>query len=99
MNLPRMKNVIDGKLYDTSKATVIASDCYWDGHNFERNGRNTYLLKTKKGNYFVVHLTLWEAEKDTLYPVGKDDAKGIYERLPEQEVEYEVAFDEEPEEA
>ena len=98
MNLPSMKRVIDGKLYDTDTATVIASDCYWDGHNYERHGRNTYLLKTKKGNYFVVYLTMWQGERDALAAVSKDEAKGLYEQLPKQDVEYKIAFDEEPEE-
>lgn len=99
MNLPKMKRVVEGKLYNTETADVIADDAYWDGHNFERQGRNTYLLKTKKGNYCVVHLSMWETERNTLEPLTKEEAKERYESLPEQVMEYAKAFDEEPEEA
>lgn len=43
----KMKQVISGIKYDTEKAVIIADDCYWDGHNWERNGRNTFLYKTQ----------------------------------------------------
>jgi len=43
--------VIGGKRYNTATAKLIASDAYWDGHNWERRGRNTFMLRTKKGNY------------------------------------------------
>lgn len=49
--------VIDRTRYDVSKAILLASDCYWDGHNFERRGRNTFLYRTPGGRYFTVHLT------------------------------------------
>jgi len=35
--------IIGRKRYSVQKATLIASDAYWDGHNFERSGRNTFL--------------------------------------------------------
>ncbi len=41
----KMKEVIGGVKYDTEKAEIIADDCYWDGHNWERNGRNTFLWR------------------------------------------------------
>ena len=94
-----MKAVIDGKLYNTETADTIASDCFWDGHNFERKGRNTYLMKTKKGNYFVVHLKMWQGERDNIEAISKGEAKALYEQLPEVEMEYELAFGEAVEEA
>ena len=45
MNLGRMTRVVGRKRYDTEAASLLASDCYWDGHNFERSGRNTWLLR------------------------------------------------------
>ena len=38
--------IIDRKRYDVSKATLLAHDTYWDGHNHERQGRNTFLYRT-----------------------------------------------------
>jgi len=92
----KMKAVIGGVRYDTEKAQIIAHDCYWDGHNMERNGRNTYLYKTPNGRYFAVHLTLWQGERDRIEPLTKDEAIYLYERLPEKEVEFEEAFPGEP---
>ena len=85
--------IVDRTRYDVSKATLLASDAYWDGHNFERRGRNTFLYRTPKGNYFTVSLTQWQGEQDTLEPVDLDDAILLYEGpLTEHEEEYEAAF-------
>lgn len=88
----RMKKVIGGIRYDTEKATIIAHDCYWDGHNWERDGTNTFLYKTAKNRYFVVYQTLWQGQRDTLKPLTVDEAVYHYEQLPEKEVPYEEAF-------
>ncbi|MFH1147459.1 MAG: hypothetical protein V1736_07105 [Pseudomonadota bacterium] len=73
-------------------AEVIASDCYWDGHNFERHGRNTYLYKTPKGRYFATYLTMWEGERDHLEPLSVEDAIRLFQDLPEKEMDFEEAF-------
>ena len=88
----KMRKVIGGIRYDTEKATIIAHDCYWDGHNMERNGRNTYLYKTPKGRYFAVYQTLWQGELDSLEPLEEYEAVYLYGQLPEHEVEFEEAF-------
>jgi hypothetical protein len=93
-----MKQIIDGKLYDTDTATLLASNRYWDGHNFERQGRNTYLYKTSKGNFFLHNTTMWEGEHDTIEVIDESAAKEMYENLYEKEVEYQEAFGVEPEE-
>ena len=93
MKASSMTAVIGGKRYNTETATEIASDCYWDGHNFERRGRNTFLFKTKNGNYFVQHLTQWQGERDRLEPVTQDEAVSLWETsLTEHSVEFEIAF-------
>ena len=84
--------VIDGKRYRTDTATLIASDAYWDGSNWERRGRNTYLYKTPKESYFVVRQTCWQGERDSLEPVTQDEATGLWEQLPEREMDFADAF-------
>ncbi len=85
--------IIDRKRYSVSTATLIAHDAYWDGHNYERHGRNTFLYRTPRGRYFTVTLTQWQGESDSLTPVSQDDAIDLYERvLREHEVEYAAAF-------
>ena len=89
----KLMKIVDRKRYDTATATLIAHDAYWDGHNFERHGRNTFLYMTPKGSYFTVHLTQWQGERDTLNPVTQDEAIELYESsLIEHEVDYATAF-------
>jgi hypothetical protein len=95
----KMRKVIDGKTYNTETAQLIADDVYWDGSNFERNHRNTWLYKTPKGAYFVVIGSHWQGERDTLKPVSEEEAQRLYETLDnEQYVSWEEAFGREPEE-
>ena len=94
-----MKQVVDGKLYNTDTAIMLAADRYWDGHNWERNGRNQYLYRSQKGNFFLHNTTIWEGSFDSIIPVSRDEAKIIFEKLPEKELSWEDAFGEEPEEA
>lgn len=94
-----MEQIIDGRSYDTDKAKLVASDRYWDGSNYERDGRNKYLYKTLKGNFFLHYTTLWQEERDLLEAISKDQAKQYFEDLPEHELEYELAFGEKPVEA
>ena len=85
--------IVDRKRYDVSKATLLAHDAFWDGHNFERRGRNRFLYGTPNGAYFLVTLTQWQGEQDTLEPVALEYALELYEGpLTEHPVEYAAAF-------
>ena len=92
--------IINRKRYSTATATLIAGNDYWDGHNFERSGRNTFLYCTPAGNYFLVHLTCWQGEHDTLEPISQDAAIAAYEgsdfseygSLTNHRVDYDEAF-------
>lgn len=94
-----MRQIIEGLIYDTETAILIAGDDYWDGSNFDRCGRNTYLYRTKKGAYFIHRTTLYDGERDHIEPVSKADAFEIYEGLPEKACTYFEAFGKEPVEA
>ena len=94
-----MEQIINGLKYDTEAAALVASDRWWDGNNYERNGRNTYLYRTKAGRFFLHHTTLWQGERDHIEPVSPDEARQYYEDLREYTMTYEEAFGEEPEEA
>ena len=90
-----MTRIVDRVRYSTATAELIAGDDYWDGHNFERRGTNRFLYRTPRGRFFVVRLTQWQGEQDTLTPVSLDEAITEYERhLTEHYVEYDVAFPE-----
>ncbi len=85
--------IVGKKRYSTKTATLIASDAYWDGSNWERHGRNTFLYRTPRGAFFTVNLTQWQGEQDTLLPITQDEAIDLYENsLPEHELSYAEAF-------
>jgi hypothetical protein len=94
-----MRQIINGRQYDTDKAVLVTSDRYWDGHNFERYGRNMFLYRTAKGNFFLHHTTQWQRDSDRLEPLSIEEAKVRYEQLPEYEMGFKEAFGEDPEEA
>lgn len=88
----KLTAVIGGKRYNTETATVIASDEYWDGSNWERRGTNTHLYRTKNGAYFVGYSTQWQGSRSHLEVLDLEAAKALYETLPEHEEDYEAAF-------
>lgn len=93
MREPTMTKIVDRKRYDTETATLLAGDDYWDGHNFERHGRQQFLYRTPRGAYFTVNLTQWQGEQDTLTPVDLDEAIELYEGpLSNHREDYETAF-------
>jgi hypothetical protein len=94
-----MKQIIQGKLYDTDKAELIADNEFYDGSNRISRGRATYLYRTKKGNFFIHHRTQWQGEQDSIEQVSPGEAKEHYEQLLNHAMDWEVAFGEAPEEA
>ncbi len=85
--------IINRKRYSVKTATLIAGNDFWDGHNFERSGRQKFLYKTQNGNFFTVNLTQWQGEQDTLIPVSQDEAIELFEgNLTEHRVNYAEAF-------
>lgn len=87
--------IINGKRYDPKAADLISGDDYWDGHNWERKGRNTFLYRTKRGNYFTEHLTCHQGENDYLVALCQNDAISLYEkhqRAGDCRMTFEVAF-------
>ena len=88
----KYEKVVNRKRYSVETATLLAGDDYWDGHNFERSGRNTWLYRTPKGAYFTVTYSQWQGESDGLVPLSLDDAISTFEAMREQRVEYNEAF-------
>jgi hypothetical protein len=89
----KIAGVVDDICYDTSTATLLAGDDYWDGHNYERRGYNTFLYRTPQGQYFTVTQVMEDDEEDYPEPVTEDEAVELYEDdLPNHWVPYEEAF-------
>ena len=89
----KFSRIIEGKRYNVETATLIAGNDYWDGHNFERSGTNTFLYRTAKGRYFQVRLTQWQGEQDFLTRISQEYALNLFESWPGgQRVSYQEAF-------
>lgn len=87
-----MEALIGGVRYRVRGSQVLAHDHYWDGRNWDRGGRNTFLFRSPKGRYFAVYLTRWQGERDRIEALTPEMALDLYERLPEKEVPPEEAF-------
>lgn len=88
-----LTKVIEGKRYTVNTATLLADNDYWDGNNYTKGGRNTFLYKTRGGAFFQVNMTCCQGERDTITALTEDEAKQLYEDLPEKRIDYEQAFD------
>lgn len=78
--------------YNTATATLLADNAYWDGHNWERGGTNTFLYRSPRGRYFAFRRTLWEGKHDYIQPLSEDEAIELYEELREKHVDFQDAF-------
>ncbi|MBK6949388.1 MAG: hypothetical protein IPH16_16155 [Haliscomenobacter sp.] len=94
-----MKAIVNRLSYDTETATKVATDYYWDGHNWDRNGRNVTLYRTPNGRFFLHRETRWQGERDMIEPISQEGAKNFYEELPEKKLTWSEAFGEDPQDA
>jgi len=70
-----IKQVIGGKIFDTSTAMEIASTAHTTNRSDPFNhGRYEALYRTPKGNYFVAKFTIWEGERDSIEEMSPIDA-------------------------
>ena len=89
----KIKQVINGKQYNTETAVLLADNEYWDGRNLERHGRNTHLYRTRNGAYFCGYSTQWQGEKSYLKVLSEDEAVALYEQLHDADaLPFEKAF-------
>jgi len=87
-----MQQIIDGKLYDTETADLVASGPYPESHNWQRGDRSAFLYKTKNGAFFLYRISMWLGEGVSIEVVSVDKAKEWYERLPESKMGYKDVF-------
>ncbi|MFP3880479.1 MAG: hypothetical protein ACLFVA_05955 [Dehalococcoidia bacterium] len=84
--------IVAGKRYRTDRATLIAHDAYWNGHNYEQGGRNTFLFRTPKGNFFAQYQTLLQGESNKITPLDTSQAIALYQSLRKKEVPFRIVF-------
>lgn len=92
-----MKKVINGILYSTETATLVASDSYSNPTDF--NYWEEELYKTKKDNWFLVgsggpssrysrsvDLNSWAGSRDNIVPLDHHEAMAWLERAGEDDL-------------
>ena len=87
-----MDLVVDGRLYTTRQALLVAHDAGPDGVTWERAGRNTFLFRDPSGIYFAEQRTAWSVESDYVELLSAGQARQLYDQLPLHEVELGQAF-------
>ena len=88
----RMDWVIAGKRYRTERSTLIAHDAYWNNYNWEQDGRNTFLFRTRNGHFFAQHQSVLHGESDSIKPLTINEAVDLYNSLMVKEVPFVIAF-------
>lgn len=63
-----MNKVIEGRRYDTDTAKFV-------GESDEVYARKTELYRKKNGEFFMLHWTRWNNEKDEIVPLSLEEAK------------------------
>jgi hypothetical protein len=94
-----MQQIIDGTLYDTKTADLVASGPYPKSHGWARGDRGAFLYKTKDGAFFLYRLSMWVGEPDSIEVMSVDKAREWYKRLSQHERGYKETFGAAPGEA
>jgi hypothetical protein len=71
---------------------LVAHDEYWNGYSSEQGGRNTFLFRTPKGEFFAQHQTLLPGEINKIVPLERNEAISLYQSLRVKEVPFKVVF-------
>jgi uncharacterized protein YbdZ (MbtH family) len=75
------------RVFGIETATLIACDARWDNDNWQRGEKFVFLYRSKRGKYFVLHdVQNWSI-------VTEDDAKKLFDELPEKLVDNVKAFE------
>lgn len=72
--------------FTTTECVVVATDAYWDGVSYERDGRNTHVLKDKEEpEYWVMKQSTHVSEPSVAVTrVTREEAVDEYLRLSER---------------
>lgn len=77
----RVKQVINGVLYDTYKADALCSDFFQDGEHEYTDGMAFELYVDSFGRFFVARYVEWENGTDSVTTVGKEEAGKLYKKF------------------
>ena len=67
--------IVDKVKYSTEKASAVANNFYADGENKYNDGRALELYSDNTGRYFFAEYCEWDPSKNSIVPVGKENAE------------------------
>ncbi len=74
------------RVFHLETASLIACDALWHGTNWQRGDKFSFLYRSKRGNYFVLHdVQNWSIATDA-------EARQLFLKLPEKLVSEKEAF-------
>jgi transcriptional regulator with XRE-family HTH domain len=76
----RVRQVINGVLYDTYKADMLCGDFFKDGASEYTDGMAFELYVDYFGRFFVARYTEWENGSDSITTIGKEEAGKLYKK-------------------
>jgi hypothetical protein len=85
-----VQNAIDGIIYDTETATLLARDANYD--SLSRPLSYTELYRSPKGHYFKSETSPHVPPSTRLASLSLDEAIAEYNRLPERWLGFREAF-------
>jgi uncharacterized protein YbdZ (MbtH family) len=79
------------RVFGIETGSLVACDARWAGTNWERGEKFTFLYRSRRNKYFVLHdVQNWSI-------VTVEDAKKLYKELPEKLQDLKTAFESEAE--
>ncbi len=70
-----MKQIIKNKIYNTTTAKCITEDGVLSVNKCT-TCKELYI--TKKGNFFIYYITMWQGEKNSITPISIEEAFKFY---------------------
>ena len=90
----RVKQVINGVVYDTYKADALCNNFYQDGKNEYIDGMAFELYIDPFSRFFLVQYTEWKNGINSITPISKKEAKIIYKKYSDEPILNAVFFSE-----
>ncbi|MBA3772079.1 MAG: MbtH family NRPS accessory protein [Ramlibacter sp.] len=79
------------RVFHIETGALVACDARWDGRNWQRGETFTFLYRSRRHQYFQLRAVR------TWCVVTPEQARALYERLPEKVMSLQEAFEAEPE--
>ena len=77
---PRVKRMVGGITFDTSKSDALC-------HSDVEDGRYMELHRDQEGRFFIVHYSFWQKEDATITACSEEEARHLFSRYSDGTVD------------